>query len=206
VTPSGPVAATKQALRTQVLAARRLRDAESRRRAAGLLSENVVALIAGLDVRCVSAYVSLDEEPGTGQLIESLHEAGTAVMLPVLLPDRELDWAYYRPGHFRRGRLGLLEPASSPLGIDAVREADVVVCPGLAGSASGDRLGRGGGSYDRALTRARPTTLRCLLLYDDEVVDAVPTDAHDQRVDAIVTPSRTLHMSAGRRDDEGVGG
>jgi 5-formyltetrahydrofolate cyclo-ligase len=72
------------------------------------------------------------------------------------------------------------------------------VCPGVAGSRAGDRLGRGGGSYDRALARSAPTTLRCLLLYDDEVVDAVPTDAHDERVDVLVTPTRTLWTSAGR--------
>jgi 5-formyltetrahydrofolate cyclo-ligase len=65
-----------------------------------------------------------------------------------------------------------------------------MVCPGLAADRSGGRLGRGGGSYDRALARTRAR--RVLLLHDGEVLDSVPAQPHDQPVDVIVTPTRTL--------------
>ena len=146
----------------------------------------------------MAAYISLADEPGTAPLIERLYASGVPVMLPVLLPDLDLDWAYHRPDHCRPGRFGLVEPSSPRLGVDALRDADLIVCPGVAGSPTGVRLGRGGGSYDRALARSRPTSLRCLLLYDDEILADVPTDVHDQRVDVIVTPGRILWTSAGR--------
>ncbi|MGH3743069.1 MAG: 5-formyltetrahydrofolate cyclo-ligase, partial [Micromonosporaceae bacterium] len=56
------------------------------------------------------------------------------------------------------------------------------------------RLGRGGGSYDRALARLAPGTPVIALLYDDELIRQLPTQPHDRRVTAVITPS------AGRRD------
>jgi 5-formyltetrahydrofolate cyclo-ligase len=119
------------------------------------------------------------------------------VLLPVLLPDNDLDWAVYHgpdslvPVH-RPGRLTLLEPTGERLGPDAVLAADAVLLPGLAVDARGMRLGRGGGSYDRVLARlaaagAHPALV--VLLYDTEVVEHVPGEAHDRPVDAAVTPS-----------------
>ena len=75
------------------------------------------------------------------------------------------------------------------LGPDAVATADVVLVPGLAVSARGDRLGRGGGCYDRALGRVPVGTFTCVLLYDDEVGVDVPTEPHDRPVTAAASPS-----------------
>ena len=69
------------------------------------------------------------------------------------------------------------------LGVDAVATADVVLVPGLAVSADGHRLGRGGGSYDRALARVPVGTFTCVLLYDGEVGLDVPVEPHDRTVD-----------------------
>ena len=89
------------------------------------------------------------------------------MILPVLLPDLDLDWAVHT-GSLDRRR-GLLEPAGPTLGVDAVATADVVLAPGLAVDRTGMRLGKGGGSYDRALGRVPVGTPVCVLLYDDEV-------------------------------------
>lgn len=199
MTAPGPIAAAKGAIRDTVRACRALIDPESRRIAADRLADNVTQLMADLDVHCVAAYVSLDGEPGTAPLVERLQAKGVPVMLPVLLPDLDLDWAYHQPGQLRSGRFGLVEPAAPAQGVDELWNADLIVCPGVAGSLSGDRLGRGGGSYDRALARSRPSALRCLLLYDSELLTEVPAEPHDQRVDVIVTPTRAVRTSAGRR-------
>ena len=65
--------------------------------------------------------------------------------------------------------------------------------PGLAVDGSGHRLGQGGGYYDRTLasvpSRAGGGPLRVIVLFDDEVRDAVPYEPHDCRVDAALTPS-----------------
>ena len=80
----------------------------------------------------------------------------------------------------------------SGLGAEALRLADVVLLPGLAGTLSGDRLGSGGGWYDRALAWARPDTRLGLLLFAEEVLPEVPTDDWDRPVDFLVTEAGPL--------------
>ncbi|HYH74279.1 MAG TPA: 5-formyltetrahydrofolate cyclo-ligase [Nocardioides sp.] len=178
----------KTALRDQVLAARRRRPLD----AGAEFGESVARVaLAWEPVRraaTVAAYVSVGSEPGTGLLLDALLDAGKRVVVPVLRPDNDLDWAVYTgPTSIRKAVRGLLEPAGARLGVDAVRTADVVLVPGLAASPSGDRLGRGGGSYDRALARVAAGTPVAVVLYDDEVGLAVPTDPHDVRVGFALT-------------------
>lgn len=136
----------------------------------------------------VAAYVSVGTEPGTGALLEGLRAAGKRVILPVLLPDGDLDWAAYDGDLVRAGR-GLLEPTGRRLGVDAVATADVVLVPGLAVGRDGTRMGRGGGSYDRALGRVPVGTFTCVLLHEGEVRDRVPSEPHDRAVVAAATPT-----------------
>ena len=114
---------------------------------------------------------------------------GRRVILPVVLPDLDLDWAAYDGPESLERRRGLLEPAGRRLGLEAVATADVVLTPGLAVDRTGMRLGRGGGCYDRALGRVPVGTFTCTLLYDDEIVDRVPYAPHDRPVTAAVTPA-----------------
>jgi 5-formyltetrahydrofolate cyclo-ligase len=138
----------------------------------------------------VAAYVSIGTEPETRSLLFALWKRGTYVLLPRLLPDGDLDWASYEgPDSLEPGPHGLLEPTEPPRGTAAIAAADVVIVPALAVDRTGMRLGRGGGSYDRALARVGPGILTVSLVYDSEVVDEVPTGPHDQRVRAVVTPS-----------------
>ena len=76
----------------------------------------------------------------------------------------------------------------------AVADADVVLVPALAVGADGARLGRGGGSYDRALARVPAGRPRTALLYDGELLPGVPAEPHDQRVTGVVTPSGARHL------------
>lgn len=70
-----------------------------------------------------------------------------------------------------------------------VERIGLVVVPGAAFDPSGGRLGRGGGFYDRLLSRVRPPALVVGLAYDDQVVERVPAAGHDVRVGVVVTPS-----------------
>jgi 5-formyltetrahydrofolate cyclo-ligase len=173
-----------------VLAARRRRPVaeaveDARSMAGHLLDWEVVRRAA-----TVAAYVSVGREPGTGLLLDALVDARKRVVLPVLQPDNDLDWAPYTGSAslLPAGR-GLLEPAAPPLGPEAIATADVVLVPGLAASPGGDRLGRGGGSYDRALSRVPVGTPVVVLLYDDELGLAVPIEPHDRPVTHAATPS-----------------
>jgi 5-formyltetrahydrofolate cyclo-ligase len=189
------IEAAKLALRDQLVTARgRLPLADIAARAHAISD----LLLSTPDVRraaTVAAYVSVGREPGTGVLLEALAAAGKRVILPLLLPDNDLDWAPYTGSDalVSAGR-GLLEPVTPPLGEEAIATADVVVVPGLAVDSTGTRLGRGGGSYDRALARVPRGTFTCVVLNDDEVLDAIPTAPHDRRVTAAVTEQRLLRF------------
>ena len=77
------------------------------------------------------------------------------------------------------------------MGLKAIHDSAIVLLPGLAADPDGNRLGQGGGSYDRALARRRPDALLVVLLNDGELLPAgeIPTEDHDVRVHAAVTPS-----------------
>lgn len=180
----------KIAVRDRLLTDRNRRPILEVGNAARALAEH---LLATPDVRraaTVAAYVSMNGEPGTGPLLDGLRAAGKRVILPVLLPDGDLDWAVYRsPDDLAPARFGLLEPVGERLGVDAVATADVVIVPALAVSPTGVRLGRGGGSYDRALGRVPVGTFTCALLYDGEVGVDVPVEPHDRPVVYAATPT-----------------
>ncbi|BBH16896.1 5-formyltetrahydrofolate cyclo-ligase [Nocardioides baekrokdamisoli] len=189
----GESAVAKVALRDQILTSRRRRGlasigADARALAAVALSDPHVRRAA-----TVAAYVSVGTEPGTGPLLDALVAAGKRVLLPILQPDNDLDWGVY-DGSLVPARRGLLEPAGRGLGTEAIGSADVVLVPGVAVDHGGRRLGRGGGSYDRALARVVPGTWTAILVFDEEVVIHVPTDPHDRTVDAAITPTRVIQF------------
>lgn len=184
----GDRSVAKSALRDQVRAARKRRPLG----AAAAFAADVTGVALGWDAvrraATVAAYVSVGSEPGTGLLLDALVGAGKRVLAPVVLPDLDLDWTVYTGRDSLAPAVrGLLEPTGPRLGVEAVGSADVVLVPGLAVSTTGDRLGQGGGCYDRALTRVLPGTPVAVVLYDDEVGLAVPADPHDVRVGFALT-------------------
>ncbi len=186
-----PLASTKLALRDQVLAGRRRRGPADLVAAARGLADVLTEAPELRRAATVAAYVSVGSEPGTGPLLETLRGAGKRVVLPVLLPDNDLDWAVLDGPPAPAGR-GLLEPTGPRLGVEHIATADVVLVPALAVDRQGHRLGRGGGSYDRALARVPVGTFVCALLHDDpvgtEVVESVPVGPWDRPVTAAATP------------------
>jgi 5-formyltetrahydrofolate cyclo-ligase len=177
-----------------LLAARRSRsdvdnaDAGVRATLADLVAGAFVTGASAIGRGTVAAYVPMPGEPGGPSLPSDLAAAGVRLLLPVLLPDLDLDWAEYA-GALVPARYGLREPPGPRLGPAAIGSAALVVVPAVAVDRRGVRLGRGGGSYDRALARVPAGTMIVAALYDGELVDALPFDPHDVRVTAVATPS-----------------
>jgi 5-formyltetrahydrofolate cyclo-ligase len=184
--------ATKAALRRQIVARRAALTPNQLDRAAQLLAASVLDVIIVGRARCIACYVDVPPEPATGPLLAALLDRGVRVLLPILRPDRDLGWGEYSSADGLVGvRWGLLEPAAPDLGTHAIRDAQVVIVPALAVSRDGVRLGRGGGSYDRALVRASTSAPVLALLHDGELLPpgAVPSEPHDRLVQAAATPS-----------------
>lgn len=188
------LAAAKRQLRSAVLLRRASRCPAERSADDEARFAQLAAALTERRPDTVAAYVSSGDEPDTLRLVAWLAARRVRVLLPLLtdgaghrLP--EPAWAAYAgPEALRAGPLGLLEPTTTPVPAQQLPEAELVVCPGLAGNASGDRLGRGGGWYDRALRHVGQTAPVVLLLNRDEVLDVIPSQPWDRRVDRLATP------------------
>jgi 5-formyltetrahydrofolate cyclo-ligase len=181
-------AEAKRSLRTALSTARKNRPAAARAAGDAALTEVLIAAIGELGARTVACYAPVGTEPGGPALPSRLLAAGLAVLLPVLLADGDLDWAEHR-GPLVGAARGLREPATGRLGLDAVTWADLVVVPALAVDLAGTRLGRGGGSYDRALARVPAGRPVVALLHPGELLRtrALPAEPHDRPVGAALT-------------------
>jgi 5-formyltetrahydrofolate cyclo-ligase len=181
-------ATAKLALRDQLSTGRKHLGLASVGARARALAEHLLAAPEVRRAATVAAYVSVSTEPGTGPLLEGLRAAGKRVILPIVQPDFDLDWALYDDADgLRTARMGLLEPVGPRLGVEAIATADAVLVPGMAVGRDGVRLGKGGGCYDRALARVPVGTFTCVLLNSEEVLDHVPAAPHDRAVTAVGT-------------------
>ena len=194
--------AGKAGLRRRLVAARAAVPDAERVAAGRLIRDQVLEMPEVSAAGTVAAYYSFGTEPDTRGLIFALWKRGSYVVLPVLLPDGDLDWASYEgPDSLAPGPRGLLQPVEPVRGSGTVARADVVLVPALAVDVSGNRLGRGGGSYDRALARVGGQVSTIALIYDDELVPSVPTEPHDRTVRAVARPSHGITWLLSPVDD-----
>jgi 5-formyltetrahydrofolate cyclo-ligase len=183
----------KAAMRASVLARRRAMSAEERAAAGRQVRDAVLGLPEMQMAGTVAGYVSMGAEPETRGLLFALWKRGTYVLLPVLRADGDLDWASYEgPDSLAPGLRGMLEPTERRRGVTAITSADLVIVPALAIDRGGRRLGRGGGSYDRALARVGASIMTVALLHDGELVEEVPAGEHDQPVRAAALPGEGI--------------
>jgi 5-formyltetrahydrofolate cyclo-ligase len=166
--------ADKQDLRSEFLQGRRTLSADAIESARAAVRSAVLRQCDVAGWSALAGYLPLRTEPGSHELLDELVRRGVRVLVPVTLPDRDLDWVAL--------------PGDEPLSVDAIATVDAVLVPALAVAADGTRLGRGGGSYDRALRRVASGVAVAALLYDGEVVAHLPRDEWDMPVTAYVTP------------------
>lgn len=145
----------------------------------------------------IAAYRPFGSEPGSALEPELPERLAVVykVLLPELLPDNDLAWqeaggpgGQGEPDENSVGGDGP-PPGGETHGPEAVKSVAAVIVPGLAVSNDGIRLGRGGGSYDRALARVGPDVPVVALLRDGEFGVQVPAEPHDRPVTGVITPS-----------------
>lgn len=180
----------KQTARRIAHARRASLSAEQRAERGAEIVRRTLDLPEVRQARTILAYVSIGPEVPTAELLSAILGRGVALLLPYVAEDGALRAATVtsvdelEPGYRR-----IPEPRAR-LPVDA-GSADVIVVPGVAFDANGNRLGYGGGFYDRLL-RAAPGPVRAGLAFDAQIADSVPADRHDERVDVVVTETREL--------------
>ncbi len=140
----------------------------------------VAELIEYRNANTVMAFVGMNSEPHTDALFALVAADGKRLLLP-RVEDGELV-VCDADGPLATGSFGVQEPTGPALELDVV---DFVVVPGLAFTNRGDRLGYGGGFYDRFLPRV--SAANAGVCFREQVVDALPMHERDVRVQQVVT-------------------
>ena len=182
-------------LRSSMRKARRNLTAARREEAAGRCAQFARALPALRRARCIAAYLAHRGELSCEPIIEWALGRGKTVLLPVVT-GRHMRFAPYRPGDtLVSNRWGILEPDRRPGRWVSARRPGVVLLPLVAFDGAGNRLGQGGGYYDRAFAfrnaaRHWRRPLLVGLAYSFQRIDKLDAKPTDVPLDAVVTERR----------------
>jgi 5-formyltetrahydrofolate cyclo-ligase len=180
----------KRALRRAVLLERDALPASDRVARSEAIAERLLGLDEAARAATVLAFWSFGSEVHTQPLIERLVDRGRTVALPRIVDGDVVPVAYTPGASLSATAFGAMEPADGRA-LD-VRELDLVVVPGVAFDRSCNRVGYGGGFYDRLLGRTRERTTAVAIAFGLQVVDEVPIGPVDRRVDAVVTEQEVI--------------
>jgi 5-formyltetrahydrofolate cyclo-ligase len=189
--PEGQVP-TKADLRAAALARRDGLSVAARERASVEIADRAFQIVTDFRPGAVGAYRAFGSEVDPIRLVAACHRQGLLVGLPRMIDGAVMKFLDYRRGDpVTRDALGILAPAADA----AVLDPEVLIAPVTAFDRRGARLGKGFGVYDRAVDALRRRGLDPLLVgiaFSVQEVPAIPAEAHDIRLDWIVTENETL--------------
>lgn len=178
----------KRALRAELRQRRRNRTSTERAAASEALTRQLQQLVSDLGVRSLSAFLSTTDEPDTRPFLRWADAQGISILLPVSRADGLLDWAPWTGDDEDEDILGMPTPAGELLGPIAVNDVDLILVPAACIGRDGTRLGWGRGYFDKTLGSMEVRPPAYGVVFDDELLDDVPRQPHDQPVDGVVTP------------------
>ena len=134
-------------------------------------------------IQVILLYHSLPDEVDTHDLIRTLHSMGKMVLLPTVVGDELELHEYLDENAFSTSLSFGIQESTGPL-FTGYAKIDLAIIPGMAFTPQGDRLGRGKGYYDRLLPH-----LTCPLIglaFPFQMVDSIPTEDHDVKMDEVI--------------------
>lgn len=194
---------SKVLLRERMRAQRASYPQERRLEDAQRVFECVRRLTVYRRARTVMAYAAARGELSVQAVMEDILATGRRLVLPRcegpgVMTARRIRGA----NELCKGAYGLLEPMAA-CEVIAPQEIDLVLAPGIAFDRMGGRLGQGGGYYDRFLPQTK--AYRLGICYDFALIEAVEGEAHDQKMDALATPSGLITVSHyAAYDEDGI--
>lgn len=192
--PPMTLPASRSEIRQTVRQRRRLLSADEQAHFAQLAAQRMLALPQVVQAETIALFISFDGELDTSPLIQALWQANKAVYLPVLHPFSSGNLLFLRYSQMTplvRNRLKILEPRLDVRQALPISQLDVLVTPLVAFDSTGQRLGMGGGFYDRTLQHWQQYHLYPVgLAHDCQWVAELPVEAWDIPLPAVVTPSR----------------
>ena len=188
---STPAPEEKKVLRRAMLDRQRALSETERAALTASLTKALLQFPAYPKARKIMAYLSLPGEADLDDFIRVALAEGKEIYVPVCLPDFQMEAGLLSDmEHFAKGPHGLRD---LPPGYESARpeDLDLLLVPAVAVDISGHRLGRGAGYYDRFLSRVSQEK-RVAVVWDFQLTEAVPAEAHDLSVGAVITEKRSI--------------
>ena len=179
------MANSKAQLRTEVREDREFKDSKTTWR-------HILNSAEVLAANNIASYLSYGTEPDTEDINQELIRSGKNLFLPRLLSDNDLEWVKWDGSKTSLEKSGKI---FQPIGSATIGPLlDLIIVPTLCADRSGNRLGQGGGSYDRALPKL--SAWRIGLIYAGELSNVeIPHDAHDIKLNAVATPDLIVRFN-----------
>ena len=179
----------KRALRADLRQRRRSRTSTERDTDSLSLTATLQRFVEERQIASVAVYLSAPDEPDVRPFLNWAFEQGIRVLLPVSRADGLLDWAPFDGSGEELDVFGMPAPTSELLSPLAINSVDLILVPAASVDRTGMRMGWGRGYFDKTLGSMENRPPVYAVIFDHELVDTVPSERHDQRVDGVVTPS-----------------
>jgi 5-formyltetrahydrofolate cyclo-ligase len=189
---SGDVSHHKRALRAEIREHRRIMTATEREHATTEVSRHLTELATRLGVKTLAAYLPSIDEPDIRPFLRWASDSGVRILFPISRDDGLLDWTVGDGETEKEGLFGMPEPVGELLSPFAINDVDLIIVPAACVDRTGMRMGWGRGYFDRTLGSMEKCPPVYAVIFDRELVDSVPNEVHDKRVDGVVTPGAVI--------------
>lgn len=186
----------KGSLRKELLSRRDAIPLEVRRIKDGLIGEKVLSLDEVIKAHVIFFFASFRSEVDTFLMMRTLLASGKRVIVPKVDKERHalLLYEISDVDELVPGYIGIPEPPVTAPEMRA-EDVDLVIIPGAAFDPAGNRIGYGGGYYDRLLAEPKKDITVVAPAYEEQMVDQIPAEPHDVKVGVIVTDRRVIRTT-----------
>jgi 5-formyltetrahydrofolate cyclo-ligase len=146
-------------------------------------------------VTYLAAYLSTPDEPPTRDFLAWACQRGIKVILPISRADGLLDWAPYDASDEMADIQGMPAPTSDVLSPMTINDVGLILVPAATVDRTGMRMGWGQGYFDKTLGSMEKCPPVYAVIFDEELVESVPSEVHDKRVNGVVTPGGVVRFT-----------
>lgn len=188
----------KNELRSELLRKRDLIPSSKRFQKETAIKRNLFGLEIFKNAKSILMYVSFRSEVDTISHLDDILKLGKKLIVPLVDSNNKSLTLYEirSDAELAPGYMGIPEPAVGKERIVTLKEIDLVVIPGTGFDPEGNRLGYGGGYYDRLLAGTEKHIPTIALSFEEQMTDVIPAESHDIKMDTIITAERIIHCAA----------
>ena len=186
----------KNTLRKEVLGKRGSIPPSVRKKKDDFIKQKLLRIPEFKAAKAILFYASFRSEVDTISIIDESLKMGKAVFVPKVdkMRHRLRVYEIRDISELSPGYMGIPEPYLPDNRLRELKDVDLVIVPGVCFDRSGNRLGYGAGYYDILLSHMKENVPFVALSYEEQLVDTIPSEDHDVKIDMIVTDGHIIRV------------